>query len=36
LTLQVREVVGAYLPRGFQLQSHDRIVGWSTLTLVRR
>jgi ribosomal protein L11 methyltransferase len=36
LTLQAREVLGAYLPRGFHLLSHDRIVGWSTLTLVRR
>jgi len=36
LTSQVREVMGAYLARGFYLIRHERIGGWSTLTLVRR
>ena len=36
LTGQVREVVAAYLARGFTFARHDRIAGWSTLTLVRR
>ena len=36
LTNQVREVLGAYLARGFTLVRHERIAGWSTLTLVRR
>jgi ribosomal protein L11 methyltransferase len=36
LTLQAQEVLGAYMPRGFRLNRHDRISGWSTLTLIRR
>jgi ribosomal protein L11 methyltransferase len=36
LTSQAREVLGAYLPRGFRVDRHDRISGWSTLTLVGR
>jgi ribosomal protein L11 methyltransferase len=36
LNSQSREVIGAYLPRGFSLARHDKIAGWSTLTLVRR
>ena len=36
LTSQARGVLGAYLPRGFCLAHHDRIAGWSTLTLVKR
>ena len=35
LTSQAQEVFGAYRPRGFILARHQRIVGWSTLTLVR-
>lgn len=33
---QAREVQCAYLARGFSLARHDRIAGWSTLTLVKR
>lgn len=36
LTSQSREVMGAYLARGFSLARHERIAGWSTLTLRRR
>ncbi len=36
LTSQAREVMAAYLARGFSLVRHERIGGWSTLTLVRR
>lgn len=36
LTPQAREVVAAYLAAGFTLVRHDRVTGWSTLTLVRR
>lgn len=36
LVPQAREVQCAYLARGFSLARHDRIAGWSTLTLVRR
>jgi ribosomal protein L11 methyltransferase len=35
LTSQAQEVLGVYLPRGFILSRHDKIAGWSTLTLVR-
>jgi ribosomal protein L11 methyltransferase len=35
LTSQAQEVLGAYLPRGFILNRHDRISGWSTLVLAR-
>jgi ribosomal protein L11 methyltransferase len=33
---QAREVLSAYLPRGLVLVRHERIAGWSTLTLVKR
>jgi ribosomal protein L11 methyltransferase len=33
---QAPEVIAKYLAHGFVLQRHDRIVGWSTLTLQRR
>lgn len=33
---QAPQVIAAYLASGFQLERHDRIVGWSTLTLRRR
>ncbi len=36
LTGQAREVLGAYHPRGFALIRHERIAGWSTLTLAKR
>ncbi len=36
LNPQAREVQCAYLARGFSLSRHDRIAGWSTLTLVKR
>lgn len=36
LNPQAREVLCAYLARGFSLLRHDRIAGWSTLTLVKR
>lgn len=36
LSVQARSVLGAYLPRGFTLLQHQRIAGWSTLTLVKR
>ncbi len=36
LNNQAREVLGAYLARGFALISHSRIAGWSTLTLRKR
>lgn len=32
---QAPEVIAAYRSAGFRLQRHDRIAGWSTLTLVR-
>jgi ribosomal protein L11 methyltransferase len=35
LTSQAREVKAAYLARGFHLRRHERIAGWSTLTLVK-
>ena len=36
LVPQAREVLGAYLPRGLSLVRHERIAGWSTLTLAKR
>lgn len=33
---QAPQVIAAYVASGFQLERHDRIVGWSTLTLRRR
>ena len=36
LTGQAQQVLGAYLPRGFALVRHERIAGWSTLTLAKR
>ncbi len=36
LVPQARQVRAAYLARGFSLVRHDRIAGWSTLTLVKR
>ncbi|MEQ1651302.1 MAG: 50S ribosomal protein L11 methyltransferase [Hyphomicrobium sp.] len=33
---QAPQVIAAYCASGFQLERHDRIVGWSTLTLRRR
>jgi len=36
LVPQAPEVIAAYRAAGFALQSHKRIVGWSTLTLVKR
>ncbi len=36
LIAQAAEVSAAYLATGFQIQRHDRITGWSTLTLVKR
>lgn len=36
LVYQAAEVIAAYRACGFALRRHDRIVGWSTLTLVRR
>ena len=33
---QAPQVIAAYRASGFQLERHDRIVGWSTLTLRRR
>jgi ribosomal protein L11 methyltransferase len=33
---QAPQVIAAYMSCGFQLERHDRIVGWSTLTLRRR
>ena len=36
LTSQAREVQAAYLSRDFSLTRHDRIAGWSTLTLTKR
>ncbi len=35
LDRQAREVLGAYLPRGFALLKRERMAGWSTLTLRR-
>ena len=35
LSTHVRQVLAAYLPRGFMLVRHERIVGWSTLELMR-
>jgi ribosomal protein L11 methyltransferase len=32
---QAREVIAAYRAAGFRLEKHDRISGWSTLTLAR-
>ena len=36
LTTQAREVLAAYLARGFKLVRHQPIAGWSTLQLIRR
>lgn len=36
LTPQAPQVIAAYRACGFALERHDRITGWSTLTLVRR
>lgn len=36
LTWQTRSVLAAYLARGFRLDQHQRLAGWSTLTLVKR
>jgi ribosomal protein L11 methyltransferase len=36
LNPQAPEVLSAYLARGFSLVRHDRIAGWSTLTLIKR
>jgi ribosomal protein L11 methyltransferase len=36
LIRQTPEVIATYLSAGFQLERHDRITGWSTLTLRRR
>lgn len=36
LTSQAREVRAAYLARGFAIARHERIAGWSTLTLIKR
>jgi ribosomal protein L11 methyltransferase len=36
LTSQAREVSAAYLARGLTLERHDRIAGWSTLTMAAR
>ena len=33
---QAPQVIAAYLASGFQVARHDRIVGWSTLTLRKR
>ena len=33
---QAPQVLAAYRACGFHLERHDRIVGWSTLTLKRR
>lgn len=33
---QAPQVIAAYVASGFQLERHDRIVGWSTLTFRRR
>jgi ribosomal protein L11 methyltransferase len=33
---QAPQVIAAYRTSGFQLERHDRITGWSTLTLRRR
>lgn len=35
LDSQARQVLGAYLPRGFALVERRQIAGWSTLTLLR-
>lgn len=35
LTPQAPQVTAAYLASGFRLVRHDRVIGWSTLTLVR-
>lgn len=36
LVPQAPEVIAAYVAAGFQLAEHRRILGWSTLTLIRR
>lgn len=36
LVPQAAEVIAAYVAAGFQVMEHRRILGWSTLTLVRR
>jgi ribosomal protein L11 methyltransferase len=36
LTPQASQVLAAYRASGFQMISHDRIFGWSTLTLTKR
>ncbi len=36
LDCQAREVLGAYRSRGYHLERHIRLDGWSTLTLRRR
>lgn len=33
---QAPAVIAAFAAQGFRLESHDRIAGWSTLTLTRR
>ena len=33
---QAPEVIAAYRAVGFAIERHDRITGWSTLTLRRR
>lgn len=33
---QAPQVIAAYLASGFQVERHDRITGWSTVTLRRR
>lgn len=35
LTSQAREVIATYLARGFYLERHERIAGWSTLIMRR-
>lgn len=35
LTPQAPQVSAAYLASGFRLVRHDRVIGWSTLTLVK-
>lgn len=36
LVPQAAEVSAAYVVSGFEVERHDRITGWSTLTLVKR
>jgi ribosomal protein L11 methyltransferase len=35
LTPQAAQVTAAYLASGFRLVRHDRVFGWSTLTLAK-